>query len=272
MKKLIITAALDGAVTTKAQNPALPVTPDELAEDALKCYEAGAAVVHVHARDENGKETQGKEIYQEIHDKIKDACPEIIVQISTSGRDCPDFGPRSEGLLLNPEMASLTTGSVNFASKIYENSPETIEKLCRMMLERNIKPEIEIFDTSMIVAAKELAEKGLLKKPLYFDLMMGVRGAQPADFAQLNHLLTMLPEGSEWCISGISKNQQFTTMMGIALGGHVRVGLEDNIYYRRGELATNAQLVARAVRIAREFGREIATPDEAREILGIKRI
>ena len=270
MKKLIITAALVGSLPTKEQNPNVPITPDELAADALKCYEAGAAVVHVHARDKDGKNVHGKEIFQEIHDKIKAVCPELIVQISTGGRAGVEFEGRSQGLLFNPEMASLTTGSVNFATKIYENSPDTVTKLAQMMIERNIKPELEIFDTSMIPAAKDLYERGLLKKPLYFNFIMGLKGAQTADLAQLNHLLTMIPEGSEWSISGVGKNQIFTTMMGIALGGHVRVGLEDNIYYSKGVLASNAQLVERVVRIAKEFGREIATPDDAREILGLK--
>lgn len=270
MKKLIITAALVGSLPTKEQNPYVPILPDELAEDALACCKAGASVVHVHARTADGKNTHDAAIFKEIHDKIKEKAPELIVQISTGGRAGVEFEDRSKGLWFNPEMASLTTSSCNFATSIYANAPDVVEKLAAMMAEKNIKPELEIFDTSMILAAKDLKKKGLLKEPLYFNFIMGLKGAQEADVAQLAHLINMLPEGSEWNISGVGKNQIVTTMLGIALGGHVRVGLEDNIYYSKGVLASNAMLVERVARLAKEFGREIASPDEAREILGLK--
>ncbi len=267
MKPLIVTAALVGSLPQKSQNEFVPITPDELAADARACYEAGAAVVHVHARKPNGENTHDAAIFKEIHDKIKVAAPELIVQISTGGRAGVDFEDRSQGLFFNPEMASLTTSSCNFATSVYENSPQCVESLAKLMLEKNIKPELEIFDTSMILAAKDLLQRGLLKEPLYFNFVMGLKGAQEADCMQLAHLISMLPEGSEWNISGVGRNQIVTTMLGIALGGHVRVGLEDNIYYSKGVPARNVDLVERVVRLAKEFGREIATPDEARKIL-----
>ena len=269
MKKIIITSAIVGSLPTKEQTPYVPITPDEMAEDALKCYEAGASVIHVHARTNDGVNTHNTEIFKEIHDKIKEKVPELIVQISTGGRAGLGFESRNKGLLFNPEMASLTTGSVNFPTSVYANSPDLVENLAKMMHERNIKPELEIFDTSMINPALDLLVKDLLKGPLYFNFVMGIKGGQEASFRQLNHLLSMIPEGSEWSISGVGKEQLFTSFMGVTLGGHVRVGLEDNIYYSRGVLATNAGLVKRVVRIATEYGREVATPNEARKILGL---
>lgn len=269
MKKLIITAAITGSLPTKKETPHVPITPDEMAEDALECYEAGASVVHVHARNDNGENTHDVERFKEIHDKIKERAPEMIVQISTGGRAGLGFESRNKGLFINPEMASLTTGSCNFPNMIYENSPELVRNLSEMMAERNIKPELEIFDTSMIKPALELHENGMLKSPLYFNFIMGLKGAQNPTIAQLSYLLSLIPEDAEWNISGVGRHQLNTTFWGISLGGHVRVGLEDNIYYKKGVLAKNSDLVKRVVRLAEEYGREIATGDEARKILKI---
>lgn len=268
-KKLIITAALVGSLPTKEQTPYVPITPDEIAQDAKACYEAGAAVVHIHARDINGNNTHDFEVFKAINEQIKELCPQVIVQISTGGRAGLGYESRSQGLLLNPETASLTTGSVNFPTAVYENSPELVYKLAKDMHERNILPELEIFDTSMIAPAIELGEKCLLKAPLYFNFVMGMKNIQPANIGQLNLLLGMLPPGCNWNISGVGRTQLWTTYMGIAMEGNVRVGLEDNIYLHKGVLGSNADFVSRAVRVANEFGRGVATPDEAREILGI---
>ena len=165
----------------------------------------------------------------------------------------------------------MTTGSVNFPTSVYENSPELVYRLAKDMHERNILPELEIFDTSMIAPAIELYEQGLLKAPLYFNFVMGMKNIQPASIGQLNLLLGMLPKDCNWNISGVGRHQLWTTYMGIALGGNVRVGLEDNLYLSKGKLGSNADFVARAARLANEFGRGVASPDEAREILGIKR-
>lgn len=268
-KKVIITAALVGSLPTKQQTPYVPITAEEIAQDAKACYEAGAAVVHIHARDAQGNNTHDFEVFKAFNDRIKEVCPEIIVQISTGGRAGLGYESRSKGLALNPETASLTTGSVNFPTSVYENSPELVYKLAKDMQEKNILPELEIFDTSMIPAGIELFEKGLLKAPLYFNFVMGMKNIQPANIGQLNLLLGMLPPDCNWNISGVGKTQLWTTYMGIAMGGNVRVGLEDNLYLSKGKLGTNAEFVARAAMLANEFGRGVASPEEAREILGI---
>lgn len=267
--KVIITAALTGSLPTKAQTAYVPITPEEIAQDAKACYQAGAAVVHIHARDANGNNTHDFEVFTAINARIKEVCPEVIVQISTGGRAGLGYESRSKGLGLNPESASLTTGSVNFPTSIYENSPELVYKLAKDMHDRNILPELEIFDTSMIAPAIELYEKGLLKAPMYFNFVMGMKNIQPANIGQLNLLLGMLPPNCNWNISGVGRSQLWTTYMGIALGGNVRVGLEDNIYLHKGVLGSNADFVARTARLANEFGRGVATPDEARAIMGI---
>lgn len=269
MKKLIITVASVGSLPTKKNTPHVPITPDEIAQDALECYEAGATVLHVHARTPEGENTHELEIFEEIHEKVKKKVPEMIVQISTGGRAGLGFDSRSRGLLINPEMASLTTGSCNFPNMVYENSPQLVRELAEMMAERNIKPELEIFDTSMIRPALDLYDEGIIKGPLYFNFIMGLKGAQEPTFSQLSHLLNLIPKDSEWNISGVGRHQLFTSFLGICLGGHVRVGLEDNIYYSKGVLAKNSDLVKRVVRLSKEYGREIASAKEARNIMGI---
>lgn len=269
MKKLIITAALTGSLPTKEQNPAVPITPDEIAEDALACYQAGASVVHIHARDKDGKNCHDTVVFQEIHDKIKALAPELIVQLSTGGRAGMSYESRRKCLLVNPEMASLSTGSVNFATSVYANEPQLIDDLAQMMMERNIKPEMEIFDTSMIRPGILLEQRGLLKKPLYFSFILGAKNCQEASIGQLAHLLTLLPPGAEWSAGGIGANQIVVNLFSLAAGGHVRVGLEDNLYMKKGVPASNVKLVERIARIAGEMGREIATPAEARAMLGL---
>ena len=269
MKKLIISCALTGSLPTKEQNPNLPVTPDEIAGDAVAVYRAGASIVHIHARDAEGKNCHDRAIFQEIYEKIKARAPELIVQLSTGGRAGQGFESRNACLYANPEMASLCTGSTNFPTGIYANDMDLVVKLATMMKERGIKPEMEIFDTNMVGTAIELEKMGLVQKPLYFDFVMGSKNAQAADIRQLGYLVGMLPEDAQWCVSGIAANQVNTMLMAIGGGGHVRVGLEDNLYLYRGVKATNVQLVERVVRIAKEVGREIATPAQAREILGL---
>lgn len=270
MKKLIITVAMTGSLPTKEQNPAVPITPDEIAQDALDCYRAGASVVHIHARDPEGKNCHDVAVFQEIHDKIKALAPELIVQLSTGGRAGMNYESRRQCLLVNPEMASLSTGSINFATSVYANEPQLVRDLAQMMCERRIKPELEIFDTSMIAPALELARQGLLQKPLYFSFIMGAKNCQTASVGQLAHLLTLLPPDAEWSIGGIGAHQAVMNLLGVAAGGHVRVGMEDNLYYTKGVLASNVQLVERVAGIARQIGREIATPAEARAILGLQ--
>jgi len=271
MNKLIVTVAPTGNVPTKEMNPHLPVTPDEIAETAVRCREAGASVIHLHARDAAGKPTLDPEIFARIY-RLVTGRTDLVVQISTGGRASMDLEARAAAVRrLCPEMASLTTGSMNFPDRVYANSFSVIEYLAATMKEAGTKPEMEIFEPGMIANALMLADKGLATPPLHFDFVLGSRGSLPATPKNLVFLSEAIPSGSTWTVAGIGRRQLPMAALAIAMGGHVRVGLEDNIYYRKGELATNEKLVARVTRIAAELDRPVATPDEAREILGLIR-
>ena len=269
MDKLIITAALTGAEVTRKNQPNLPLTPDEIAEAAYQCYLAGASIVHIHARDKEGNPTQSYDVYKEIKEKIESKC-NIIFQPSTGGAVWHGPNERLQPVELKPEMATLSAGTCNFGPDVFMNSQEYIEKFAIRMKELGVKPEIEVFERGMIENAKSLVKKGLVDTPLHFDFVLGVPGACPATAEDLMYMVKSIPEGSTWTVAGIGRHELPLATMGILLGGHVRVGFEDNVYYGRGQLAeSNAQLVERIVRVAKELGREIATPDEAREILKI---
>ncbi|QUH19139.1 3-keto-5-aminohexanoate cleavage protein [Alkaliphilus sp. B6464] len=269
MDKLIITAALTGAEVTRKNQPNLPLTPDEIAEAAYQCYLAGASIVHIHARDKEGNPTQSYDVYKEIKEKIESKC-NIIFQPSTGGAVWHGPDERLQPVELKPEMATLSAGTCNFGPDVFMNSQEYMEKFAIRMKELGVKPEIEVFERGMIENAKGLVKKGLVGTPLHFDFVLGVPGACPATAEDLMYMVKSIPEGSTWTVAGIGRHELPLATMGILLGGHVRVGFEDNVYYGRGQLAeSNAQLVERVVRIAKELGREIATPDEAREILKI---
>ena len=269
--KLIVTLAPTGMIPTKNQTPHVPITPNEIANDTYEAYKLGASIVHVHARDQNGQPTYEKEIFEKIFKEIKRKCPDIIICASTSGRVHPHVEHRSEVLDLYPEMASLTLGSLNLPQHPSINSMETIKKLANLMKERNILPELEIFEAGFINTAKYLARKNYLRRPLHFSLLLGSLGSFPPGIGDLAYLVQSLPSGSSWSATGIGRFQTQINVSAILMGGHVRVGIEDSIYYNypEEELATNAKLVGRIVRIAKELGREIATPRETREILGI---
>ncbi|MTI70997.1 MAG: 3-keto-5-aminohexanoate cleavage protein [Firmicutes bacterium] len=270
MEKLIITAALTGAEVTRKQQPNLPLTPEEIAEAAYKAYKAGASIVHVHARDKDGNPTQDKETYKEIKERIEEKCP-VIFQPSTGGAVWHTPEERLQPVELKPEMATLSAGTCNFGKDVFMNSQEYIEKFAKRMKELNVKPEIEVFERGMINNAVGLAKKGLLDTPMHFDFVMGIPGAITGEIRDLLYLVESIPKGSTWTVAGIGRHQLLLANMGILLGGNVRVGFEDNIYYKKGELAkSNAQLVERVVRLAKEHNRPIATPDEARKILNIK--
>ena len=271
MEKLIITVAVTGAEVTKEQQPNLPITPDEIAEEVYRCWQAGASIAHIHARLPNGTPTQSKEVYAEIKRKIQEKC-DIIIQFSTGGAVWHTPEERIRCLDAMPEMATLSAGSCNFGNDVFMNSPAFMELLAKTMKEKGIKPEIEIFEPGMIENALRLVKKGLLELPLHFDFVLGVPGAMTGTIEDLLFLVKKIPEGCTWSVAGIGRYELPLAVHAIVMGGHVRVGFEDNIYYRKGELAkSNAQLVERIVRIAREVDREIATPDEARRILGIKK-
>ncbi len=271
VEKLIITLAPTGMIPTKKQTPYVPVTPEEIAEDTYQAYKLGVSVVHVHARDENGVPTYKKEVYEKIFKEIRKKCPDIIICASTSGRTFPQVEHRAEVLDLYPDMASLTVGSMNFPNFPSVNSMETIQKLAGLMLERNILPELEIFESGFINTAKYLYKKAFLKKPLHFCLLLGSLGSMSANVGDLSYLVQSLPDGSNWSATGIGRFQTQINVAAMLMGGHVRVGVEDSIYYNypQEELATNVKLVERIVRFAKDLNREIATPKEARAILGL---
>jgi len=271
--KLIIKLAPTGMIPTKNDTPYVPTTPNEIIRDTYKAYRLGVSVVHVHARDEQGRPTHKKEYFKEIFRGIKKKCPDIIICATTSGRVTPQVEHRSEVLDLNPEMASLTVGSLNFPQYPSVNSPETIRTLATIMKDKGIFPELEIFEPGFINTAKYLAKKGYLKKPLHFNLLLGSLGTIPADMKDLVYLVKSLPHESTWSATGIGRFQTQINVAAMLMGGHVRVGIEDSIYYNypKRDLATNVKLVKRIVRIAKELGRDIATPDDAREILGLKK-
>lgn len=268
MEKLIITIAPNGSLSTKEQNPNVPITPSEVIEDCLACVEAGASICHLHARDEQGRPSTRYEIFESLGRGVT-ARSDAIIQISTGGRAGSGFEERADRLGLAPEMASLTTGSVNFPEGVYINSRELVEALAGRMSELGIKPEMEVFDASMVEGAVSLCRKGLALAPLHFNFVLGLRGALPATIKNLLYLTESIPAGSTWTVSGVGRAQLPMAVHAIAMGGHVRVGLEDNLFYAKDVPASNAELVRRVVRLSRELGREVATPAEAREILAL---
>jgi len=269
MSKLIITIAPTGSVPTKKNNPNVPISPDEIIQTGILCEKAGASIIHIHARNPVDETASTdfqifKEIYEGLHRETN-----LIIQISTGGRAGLEYEKRSERLLLKPEMASLTTGSVNFPTSVYANSPDLISALAKDMKTYSIKPEIECFDASMIQNALDLADRDLMDHPLHFDFVMGLKGAIPATIENLVHFKNSIPKEATWTVAGIGAGQLPMCVHAIAMGGHVRVGLEDCIYFNKGELASNEQLVERMVQVSKIMGRKIATPDEARKILGL---
>lgn len=269
MQKLIITVALTGNVPTKKMNPNLPVTPDEIAADVRRCADAGAVLFHVHARDAHQKPTLDISIYKENVRRIKEIVSEVIIQLSTGARAGKDWDDRVNPVKLLPEMASFTTGSNNLPGIVYENSPPFIEYLAEVFKETGVKPEIEVFETGMINNALYLQKKGFVEAPLHFDFVLGAPGSMPGTVKNLLFLSESVPAGSTWSVAGIGKAEIPLAAAAIIIGGHVRVGLEDNLFMPDGSLATNFQLVEKIVAIAREIGREIASPEEARAILSL---
>lgn len=272
MEKLIITAAICGAEVTKEHNPNVPYTVLEIADEAEKAYRAGASIIHLHVREDDGKPTQDKDRFKECIDAIKKRCPDIIVQPSTGGAVGMSNEERVQSVYLKPEMATLDAGTCNFGGDdIFVNTENTIIEFGKKMIELGVKPEIEVFDKGMIDMAIRLQKKGYIKEPMHFNFVMGVNGGISATPRDLIFMQGSIPYGSTFTVSGIGRSQFQMATMAIIMGGHVRVGFEDNVYIEKGIPAkSNAELVERVVRIAKELNREIATPDEARIILGLK--
>lgn len=272
---LLINVCLTGMIPTKKMTKFVPISPEEISEQAIGVYDQGARIVHLHARNEDGTPTWKAEIYEKIITLIKRERPDLICCISTSGRDWPELERRSEALFITgkgkPDMASLTLGSLNFPSGPSVNSIDMVTKLAIIMKEKNIIPELEVFDSGMLNLAKVLETKEIFSGKKYFNLLFGSLNSIPASVKDLDYLVSKLPENSTWAAAGIGQFQLPINVAAIVMGGNVRVGLEDNIYYDydRKQLATNEDLVKRLVRISKEIYRPIATPKETRQMIGM---
>ncbi|ABW67941.1 BKACE family enzyme [Desulfosudis oleivorans] len=273
--KLIINAALTGMVATRKDSPHVPLTADEIVADAARCRDAGAAIVHLHARGKDGKPVCEKAYYREIIEGVRDRCPDLIVCASTSGRVHNAFAQRSDVLALTgrarPDMASLTLGSLNFPKSASVTDPDMIRQLAESMKAAGIVPELEVFDTSMLYTMKEMIRTGILTPPFYCNLLLGSLFSTPATLFNLACLVKDMPYETLWAAAGIGIFQLKMNTAAILMGGHVRVGLEDSLYYdaEKTEPATNPGLVERIARLAETLGRKIATPAEARQMIGL---
>lgn len=272
MEKLIITAAICGAEVLKEHNPAVPYTVEECAREARLAYDAGASIIHLHVRHDDGTPTQDKNRFKEVMDAIYKVCPDVIIQPSTGGAVGMTDDERLQPTELNPEMATLDCGTLNFGGgEVFMNTENTIKYFGKRMIERGIKPELEVFDKSMIDMALRLQRKGFIELPMHFDFVMGVNGGISGDLRDFVFLRHSIPADATYTVAGIGRFEFPLAMAAIIDGGHVRVGFEDNVYISKGVLAkSNGELVEKVVRMAREMGREIANPHEAREILNLK--
>jgi 3-keto-5-aminohexanoate cleavage enzyme len=274
MEKLIITAAITGSRITREATPYIPITPEEIVTSATECEEAGASIVHIHVRDPNtGLGTQDIGLFRQVVEPLREKT-DLVLCLTTSGIPGRNLNieERLTPLELEPELASFDAGSINLGGSAFINTPEFLQAAAIRMKEKGVKPELEIFDVGMMVTCLRMREEGSLTDPLHFQFVLGTPWGIPATPKSLIHLLDYLPERSTWSVIGIGRAHLPICMMGLILDGHIRVGMEDNIYYRKGELAkSNSQLVERIVRIAKEYGREVATPQEARKILGVKK-
>jgi uncharacterized protein (DUF849 family) len=272
MQPCIITVAITGSVPTKANNPAVPITVAEQIESTQAAFEAGATLAHCHVRDDAGKPTADPERFAQLVDGLRRYCPGMIIQLSTGGRTAA--GRERGGMLpLKPDMASLAIGSCNFPTRVYENSPELIDWLAAEMRTYRVKPEIEVFDLSMLFKAVEMADAGSLDHPLHVQFVMGVKNAMPVDRAVFDFYvktLHRLAPAATWTGAGIGRHQRTLVEWSLELGGHCRTGLEDNVRLDKDTLApSNAALVEQVVGLCADYGRRPATIREAREILGL---
>ena len=269
MEPLIITCAGVGAEVSRAQQPALPLTAEEIAQDAAECRAAGASIYHLHVRDDEGHPTMDVEVYRAAMAAIGDAT-DVIVQFSSGGAVTDTEEVRIAPLDLEPEMASLTTGTVNFGAEVFLNPPTLIERFYARMRERGVLPEFEIFEPGMIANAQSIYDERGASHHRHFDFVLGIPGAMPAWEDSVAYLAQHTPAGATWSATGIGRWHLAVTEAAIGLGGHVRTGFEDVIYFERGKLAdSNAQLIDRVAGMGRAAGREIATPDRARNLLGL---
>jgi 3-keto-5-aminohexanoate cleavage enzyme len=269
--ELILSCALTGAIATPAHNPFLPFDPEAIGQAAIEAWKEGAAIVHIHARKDDGTPTGDPEYFRRAIDVIRSADCDVIINLTTAFSGLADdvWPQRFAALDARPEIASFDCGSMNFGEWLFRNTPEFLNQLATRMQEAGVKPELEIFDLGQVYNALRIHEAGLLEAPLFFQLVLGVAGGAPASARNLVHLVDVLPADSPWSVCAIGRHQLPMNAHAIAMGGHARTGLEDNLWYRKGVPATNAMLVERLRRLGETLDRPIATPNEARAILGI---
>ena len=272
MEKLIITAAISGAEVLKEHNPAVPYTVEECVREAKSAYDAGASIIHLHVRKDDGTPTQDKNRFKEVMDAIYKVCPDVIIQPSNGGAVGMTDDERLQPIELNPEMLTLDCGTCNFGGdEVFVNTENTIKYFGDRMVEKGIKPELEVFDKSMIDMALRLHKKGHIVKPMHFDFVMGVNGGISGEMRAFVFLRGSIPDDATYTVAGVGRYEFPLAALAIIDGGHVRVGFEDNVFLSKGVLAkSNGELVEKVVRMAKEMGREIANPTEARQILGLK--
>ncbi len=268
---VIITAALTGSRISREQTPHVPITPTEIAAEGIAAWRAGAAIVHIHVRGADGAGAQDMDAFRRVTEALR-AETDVILCLTTSGipgRNLPT-AERIAPLALQPEMASFDAGTIQMEAGMFTNEPEFLDALAAEALARGVKLELECFDLGMVHTALRYCDEGKIPAPLHFQFVTGTRYGMPATAPTLVAAVDLLPDGSTWSVIGVGRTQTPMAMLALAMGGHVRVGLEDSIYFRRRELATgNAQLVERVVRLAGEVERPVATPDGARELLGL---
>jgi len=267
---VIITTAITGSQPRKKDNPAVPVEPGEQIESTHEAFEAGSALVHIHVRDENEDPSSNPELFARVQEGILKHCPGMIIQFSTGGRG-RDQNERGSMLHLKPDMASLSTGSVNFKTMIYENTPDLVLGLAQAMKKHGVKPEIEVFDAAMLYNAVNMAEQGLIEGPLHVQFVTGIPNAMPSYKPLLEFLVSelkrMMPQAT-WSAMGVARTQLIVNEWCLEMDGHTRTGLEDNVRFDKENMATsNAQLVARVARMVEDAGKKVATPAEARALL-----
>lgn len=283
-KKLILSAALTGAATNRSHNPHIPYTPKELGEEAKRAVDAGASIVHIHAREDNGTPSWRTEVFEEIKAEVRKHCPDVIINFSTGAIGLSVEDRIKHLPVTKPDMAAFNMGSMNYAifsqkqkqfywNAVFENSFDTMIKVVKTMSENGICPEMECFDTGHIHNAVPLREMGLIPENACYSLVMGVLGGIPASTENLIHQIKQVPEGQFWQVIGISRKQWQLAAVAATMGGNFRVGLEDNFYLPTGEMAkSNGELVEAGVLLARMMGREVATITETRTMLNLKNI
>ncbi|HPX11346.1 MAG TPA: 3-keto-5-aminohexanoate cleavage protein [Syntrophales bacterium] len=272
--KVILTAAITGSRMQRDVAPYIPITPEGIAQSAVECWEAGASIVHIHVRDpKTGTGSQDLELFRRVVEPLR-AKTDVVICLTTSG--VPGLNlPTEERLAplrLKPELASFDAGSINLGGKPFINTLEFLDEAAKQMRDYGVKPEIEVFDLGMIMTALRMRQDGKLPDPLHFQFVLGTPWGAPATPKSFLHFHEHIPGDATWSVIGIGRQQIHMAMMALIMGGHIRVGMEDNIYLKHGVLAkTNAEFVERYARLCREYGREVATPDETRNILGLKK-